>query len=172
MYFIVNHWPARYNGEKNTSPMRNAAADLTKSIVDSIQKIDSTAKIVVMGDLNDNPTNESVVKHLKVKDNIKETGNKDLFNPMYKLYKRDAIGTIDNGNNWDLFDQIMVTGTLLGDDKSTYKFYQACIFNKKTFMFQQDGPYKGYPLRTYVGGAYMGGYSDHLPAYIFLVKQK
>jgi hypothetical protein len=66
----------------------------------------------------------------------------------------------------------MVTGTLLGDDKSTYKFYRACIFNKKTYLFQQDGQYKGYPLRTYAAGAYLGGYSDHLPSYIFLIKQK
>jgi endonuclease/exonuclease/phosphatase family metal-dependent hydrolase len=172
MYFIVNHWPSRYGGEERSASLRNAAADLTKSIVDSIQKIDSTAKIVVMGDLNDDPTNESIVKHLKAKDKIKEVGQTDLFNPMYTLYKKDGIGTLDYHNNWDLFDQIMVTGTLLGDDKSTYKFYRACIFNKKTYLFQQDGQYKGYPLRTYAAGAYLGGYSDHLPSYIFLIKQK
>jgi hypothetical protein len=172
MYFIVNHWPSRYSGTKKSAPFRNAAADLTKSIVDSIQKIDSTAKIIVMGDLNDDPINESIVKHLKAKSKMKDVGKNDLFNPMYTLYKKDGLGTLSYQNNWDLFDQIMVTGTLLGDDKSAYKFYRANIFNKKTYLFQQDGPYKGSLFRTYASNNYLGGYSDHLPSYIFLVKQK
>jgi hypothetical protein len=172
MYFVVNHWPSRYGGAEKSAPMRNAAADLTRSIVDSIQKIDSTAKIIVMGDLNDDPTNESLVKHLKAKDKMKEVGKKDLYNPMYNMYKKNGIGTLYYQNNWDLFDQLIVTGTLLGDDKSTYKFYKANIFNKKTYLFQQDGPYKGSLFRTYAGNTYLGGYSDHLPSYIFLVKQK
>jgi hypothetical protein len=172
MYFIVNHWPSRYGGEKRSAPMRNLAADLTKSIVDSIQKIDSTAKIIIMGDLNDDPTNGSLVKHLKAKGDIKTVGKKDLYNPMYNMYKKNGIGTLDYRDNWDLFDQIIVTGTLLGDDKSTYKFYKADINNKKPYLFQQEGQYKGYPFRTYASGTYLGGYSDHMAAYIFLIKQK
>lgn len=169
MYFIVNHWPSRRGGEKRSAGLRNAAADLTKSIVDSIQKIDSTSKIIIMGDLNDDPVNNSLVKHLKAKGDVKETGSKDLFNPMYNLYKK-GVGSLAYRDNWNLFDQIIVSGTLIGDDKSTYKFYQAKIFNKN-FLTQKDGAFAGYPFRTYVGSTWQGGYSDHFPAYIFLAKE-
>jgi len=169
LYIIVNHWPSRSGGEKKSAPLRIAAADLCKSIVDSIQKIDSTAKIIIMGDLNDDPTNKSIVKHLKAKSEITETGKKDLFNPMYNMFKKEGIGSLAYRDNWNLFDQIIVSGTLLGDDKSTYKFFKAKIFNKN-FLVQKEGAFAGYPYRTSAGGVYLGGYSDHFPAYIFLVK--
>lgn len=170
IYVIVNHWPSRYGGEKRSAGLRNAAADLTKSIVDSIQKIDSTAKIVIMGDLNDDPTNNSLVKHLKAKSNEKETGKKDLYNPSYNLFKKEGVGSLAYRDNWNLFDQIIVSGTLLGDDKSTYKFYKTKVFNRN-FLLQKEGAFAGYPFRTYVGSTWQGGYSDHFPAYIFLAKE-
>jgi glutaredoxin-related protein len=169
LYVIVNHWPSRRGGEKKSASLRNAAADLTKSIVDSIQKIDSTAKIVIMGDLNDDPTNNSVLKHLQAKGEEKETGMKDLFNPMYNLFKKEGIGSLAYRDNWNMFDQIIVSGSLLGEDKSTYKFFKAKIFNK-SWLTQKEGAFSGYPFRTYVGTTWQGGYSDHFPAYIFLVK--
>ena len=170
-YVIVNHWPSRSGGEKRSTPLRNAAADLTKSIVDSIQKIDSTAKIVIMGDLNDDPTNNSLIKHLQAKGDEKEVGKQGLFNPMYNLFKKEGLGSLAYRDNWNLFDQIIVSGALLGDDKSTYKFYKAKIFNRN-FLTLKEGAYSGYPFRTYVGSTYQGGYSDHFPAYIFLIKEK
>jgi endonuclease/exonuclease/phosphatase family metal-dependent hydrolase len=60
MHFIVLHWPSRRGGEKKSSPKREAAADVTRHIVDSILAIDENAKVVVMGDLNDDPVNSSV----------------------------------------------------------------------------------------------------------------
>ena len=34
-----------------------------------------------------------------------------------------------------------------------------------------SGNYKGYPFRTYGGSSFLGGYSDHFPVYMFLVKK-
>jgi hypothetical protein len=124
-----------------------------------------------MGDLNDDPTNKSLIKHLQTKGDIKEVGKKDLYNPMYNLFKKEGVGSLAYHDNWNLFDQIIVSGALLGDDKSTYKFYKAKIFNK-AFITQTNGAFAGYPLRTYVGNTYQGGYSDHFPSYIFLIKEK
>ncbi|NTW34164.1 MAG: endonuclease/exonuclease/phosphatase family protein, partial [Bacteroidetes bacterium] len=171
LYLIVNHWPSRSGGEKKSAPLRNAAADLCKSIVDSIQKIDENAKIIIMGDLNDDPVNNSIVKHLKAKSEISKTMPKDLYNPMYNLFKKDGIGSLAYKDKWNLFDQIIVSGTLLGSDKLTYKFYKAKVFNKN-FLLQKEGAFAGYPFRTYAGGVYLGGYSDHFPPYIFIVKEK
>lgn len=50
------------------------------------------------------------------------------------------------------------------------KYYGAEVLNKP-FLLQQDGQYKGYPLRTFSSGAWTNGYSDHLPTEIFLTQE-
>lgn len=169
--FIVNHWPSRSGGEKRSAPLRNAAADLCKSLADSIYKSDTSSKIIIMGDLNDDPTNKSLIQHLLVKGNEEEVKQGDLFNPMYNLFKKDGIGSLAYKDKWNLFDQIIVSKSLIEKDKSSYRFLHARIFNKN-FLVQKDGAFAGYPFRTFAGGNWMGGYSDHFPSYIILVKEK
>lgn len=170
VHFIVNHWPSRSGGEKRSAPMRNAAGDLCRSIVDSIIKTDPTAKIIIMGDLNDDPTNKSLTEHLKAKGDEKTLQSGELFNPMYKLFK-DGIGSLAYRDNWNLFDQIIVSQPLILEDKTSLRFLKARVFNKN-FLIQKDGGFSGYPFRTYVGSTWQGGYSDHFPSYIILVKEK
>jgi Predicted extracellular nuclease len=169
MHIIVNHWPSRSGGEKRSSPLRCAAADLTRSTVDSILQTDSNAKIIIMGDFNDDPINNSLLKNLRAKGKQENLKEGDLFNPMYKMYK-DGVGSLAYRDSWSLFDNIIVSQGLLGDDRSTYKFYQAKVFNEP-FLTQQNGQYKGYPFRTFAGGAYQGGYSDHFPVYMYVIKE-
>ena len=169
MHFIVNHWPSRRGGESRSRPLRNAAAQLSRSIVDSITAINPDAKVVVMGDLNDDPMNESVKVHLKAVGTKKKLKEGDMYNTMYKLYKK-GIGSLAYRDNWNLFDQIIITQPFLGDDYSSYKFRMAHVFNDK-MLIQKSGKYKGYPLRTYVGDTYKGGYSDHFPVYILILKE-
>lgn len=168
---IVNHWPSRRGGETISAPKRAAAATLCKSQADSLTMLNPNAKIIIMGDLNDDPKDESVVKFLKAKNDAKDVKKGELYNPMYKLHMKDGIGSLAYNDQWNLFDQMIVSYPLLGEDKSTYKFYAAHIFNKP-FLTQKDGAFKGYPLRTYAGGSYVGGYSDHFPAYLFIIKEK
>ncbi len=170
IYFIVNHWPSRRGGEKRSRPLRNAAADRVRLTVDSLLKINKDAKIIVMGDLNDDPVNQSVKLHLRAKGSINKLSKGDLFDPMTKLYK-NGIGSLAWRDSWNLFDQIILTQSLLGNNKSSYKYFTAKVFNKR-FITKNSGPYKGYPLRTYVGSIYQGGYSDHYPVYIFLIKEE
>lgn len=167
---IVNHWPSRSGGEKRSQPLREAAAALTKSIVDSIYKSDPNAKIFIMGDLNDDPTNNSVQKILNAKGKQEDVKDGGLFNPMWKMYK-EGTGSIAYQDSWSLFDQIIVSKPLLGDDKTTFKFYKAKVFNAP-IVVQKDGQFAGYPYRTYAGGAWQGGYSDHFPVYVFIIKEK
>jgi hypothetical protein len=171
IHIIVNHWPSRSGGEKKSAPLRNAAAKLCRTIVDSILKTDINAKIIVMGDLNDDPVDASVTKYLNAKGEIKTVVPGDMFNPGYKMFKKDGIGSLAYKDSWNLFDQIIISSGLTGDNKTTYKFYKSYVFNKK-FLCQSEGAYSGYPFRTYAGGVYQGGYSDHFPVYIFLVKEK
>lgn len=167
MHFLVNHWPSRYGGEKRSRPLRNKAAKVARGLIDSIFKFESRAKIILMGDLNDNPDNESVFKYLKAKE-TKQIKDDELYNPMAKRYKK-GIGTTAYRDVWSLFDQIIVSKSLL-DDSNGYSYYKTIIF-KENSMLQQKGRFKGYPKRTFAGGRYLGGYSDHFPVYMFLVKE-
>jgi hypothetical protein len=166
MFFIVNHWPSRRGGEKKSAPLRAAAATLTRHIVDSILSMDSLAKIVVMGDLNDDPTNASVFKFLKASGKRESAFKTGLYNPFYKLYKYDGIGSHAYRDKWSLFDQLIVSKGLL-EPKSGWEFYKAFVFNAD-FLKQTEGTFKGYPFRTAVGNTFLGGYSDHFPSYIVL----
>ncbi len=169
IHLLVNHWPSRSSGEKESAPKRNAAGDLCKSIVKSIYKTSPNAKIIIMGDLNDDPVDESLIKHLGVKSKVETMQDQDLYDPMIKLYK-EGVGSLAYKDSWNLFDQIIVSSALTDQKTGGYKFLKARIFNQK-FLLQKDGAYAGYPFRTFAGGVYQGGYSDHLPAYIFLAKE-
>ena len=170
MYVLVNHWPSRSRGEVQSAPLRAAAASLCKSIVDSILRVEPNAKIVIMGDLNDDPTDASLKKFLKAKGDPDDLKPGELYNPMLKLFK-NGIGSLAYRDSWNLFDQCVISqGLLKPANNNGFQFLKAKVFNRK-FLTQTDGQYAGYPLRTYAGGVYVGGYSDHFPVYIFLTKE-
>ncbi len=171
VYVVINHWPSRYGGEKRSRPLRNAAADLSRHIADSLLQLNKNAKILIMGDLNDNPTNKSEIVHMRALGNVNKLKDGDFFNPMFKLY-REGIGSTAWRDTWSLFDQVFVSQGLLGKPNlnNGWKYYKAFIFNKP-FMQQKDGKYKGYPYRTFAGGTWQGGYSDHFPAYVVLIRE-
>jgi predicted extracellular nuclease len=168
LHLIVNHWPSKRGGEATSAPLRAAAALLTRSIVDSLQTAKPTAKILIMGDLNDNPNAKSVMNCLMAKGKMKDVKHGDLFNPMWQMY-RDGIGSYAYQDSWDLIDQIIVSHSLLQPKPNTYKYVSAHVFNAN-FLKTKSGSYQGYPFRTYAGGNYAGGYSDHFPVYIVLQK--
>jgi len=170
IHIIVAHWPSRSGGEKKSKPRREAAANLGRIIIDSILAIEPNAKIFYMGDLNDDPTDSSVKNHLKTVAQKEETPKEVLFNPFESYFKK-GIGTLAYNDAWNLFDQIMVSSALTGLDYSSYQFYKATIFSKP-YLINDSGQYKGYPHRTFAGGAYVGGYSDHFPVYLLLIKDK
>jgi len=166
---IVNHWPSRRGGEEQSRPLRMAAADLSRSIADSIFQINADAKIIIMGDLNDDPGNMSIKKNLGAVEEASKMNEVQFYNP-YEALHVEGIGSLAYRDFWNLFDQILVSRALTGEDCSSYKISDASIF-KEEFLIQQEGKYKGYPWRTYSYDEYISGYSDHLPVYVYLVKQ-
>lgn len=169
MHFLVNHWPSRSGGEKRSEGGRAKAADVNRMVLDSLYANEPDAKIIVMGDLNDNPTNVSVTEHLGAANKMKELKHKDIFNPMGELFKK-GYGSNAWRDSWSLFDQVIVSKPLLENKNNGYKFFKAEIHSKQ-FLKQPIGQYKGYPFRTFVGSAYQGGYSDHFPVYLYLIKE-
>jgi hypothetical protein len=169
VHFLVHHWPSRYGGEKRSRPLRNAAAELCRHLVDSLLMIDPEARIIVMGDLNDNPNNESVKDIMRAKGDSSKLDPGDFYNPMYNMYKK-GIGSNAWRDTWSLFDQTLISQGFLGKDFRSFTFYKAHIFNKG-FLLQKDGRYKGYPYRSFAGGTWQAGYSDHFPVYVVLIRE-
>jgi hypothetical protein len=163
----VNHWPSRRGGEQNTAWLRNKAAQWNHHILDSLMQKFHCTKTIVMGDLNDDPINDSVKKYLGTGRDISKLKPEEMYNP-FEEYYRQGRGTTAYQDAWSLFDQIIVSHGL-ATDKTGFHFYKAVVHNPP-YLTQKSGAYKGYPLRTYDGSVYAGGYSDHFPVYVLLVK--
>ena len=170
--FFVNHWPSRGGGQERSEPLRCRAAEVARHAIDSIQNVYPDIKIVLMGDLNDDPINKSVHDVLGATGKIKEVKENGLFNPMWQMLK-DGYGTLGYRDKWNIFDNMVVNENLLNNGtirlKKSGKYY-AHIFNK-SFLVQKKGQFKNYPFRTFSGNNFQGGFSDHFPVYLLLTKQ-
>ncbi len=165
----VNHWPSRRGGEQTTAHLRNRAAMINRRVLDSLSQNFHIEKAVVMGDLNDDPINDSVHKYLRTGRSLNKLNVKEMYNPMEDFYRK-GLGTTAYQDAWSLFDQIILSQPLALDTKG-FRFYKAGVYNP-SYMTQKTGTFKGYPLRTYADGAYAGGYSDHFPVYVLLIREK
>lgn len=158
VHFLVNHWPSRRDGAELTEYKRIAVAEKNRELIANIKDEEGEdAKIIIMGDFNDEPNSNSVTKHLV---------QHDFYNPMTKLQSKFK-GSLAFRGQWNLFDQIIFSNNFHQYSKGKHSFSYAKIFDND-FLKIYHGRYKGKPYRTYVGRRYMGGYSDHFPVYITL----
>jgi len=168
IYVVVCHWPSRRGGKKKSNSRRIEAAKLTKKITDSIYSVTKNANVIVMGDFNDNPTNDSFKEVLKTKAEILSNNELSyLFNPMELMFK-EGLGSLGYRDEWSLFDQILVSKNLT--KKDGWYYWGAHIYNPN-YLKQAKGKYEGYPLRTFSAQKYTEGYSDHFPVYLYLIKK-
>ena len=173
--FMVGHWPSRLGGKEASEYKRIAVGEQMRSIADSVKQIRPDVKVVLMGDFNDDPTDPSITQGLGAKLKVKELQKGDYYAPYASMLKA-GYGTLAYGDAWNIFDNIVVTENLVNDTTDKLKIQKAPgskfygnIF-KRHYMVQKEGQYKGYPLRTYVGNNFQGGYSDHFPVYIYIGK--
>lgn len=169
LHIMVGHWPSRRGGEAASRWKRKRAAEVCKTRLDSITAINPQAIVIIMGDLNDDPVSPAVTKTLGATGNEKELSPGGLYNPWLKFYSK-GIGTSAYNDSWNLFDQIIVSSGFMQQNKNGWRFHKAEIF-KRSFLMTQFGRYKGYPHRSFSGTTWIDGYSDHLPVYIYLVKE-
>ena len=162
LHFIVNHWPSRWG--TGGEPKRLLAAQVARSLVDSLQSSNHKAKIVITGDFNDDPRNKSINRVLNAKIEPKEPGQ--LLNTSYPTY-RQGIGTLYYNGAYNLFDQIIVSEGLTGSGLR----YQPNSFTIASYQYltHPSGDLKGTPYRTFSRGQYLNGYSDHFPVFITLI---
>lgn len=161
LYVLVNHWPSRRGGEVLTTPYRVIAAQLNKHLADSILQLDPTAGVIIMGDLNDNPDDISLMKGLETETKINLSNNTAYFNPFYTNYK-NGEGSTAYDDSWNLFDQIIISSSLLTKSNQSYHYTDHQIF-RQAFMLEKKGHFRNYPKRTFSGNQYIGGFSDHFP---------
>lgn len=161
LHFFINHWPSRYGGYSLTAPKRLAAARFLTKKVDSITKTNAHAAIIIAGDFNDEPSDESITALL-------EEAESDR---LISLPLSGNTGTTKYRSQWYLFDQVIVSKSLTHEKNGlSVKEMQIGMF---PFLLHDDERYGGEkPYRTYLGPRYQGGFSDHLPVFIDIVKQK
>ena len=169
---VVNHLPSR----GATSFYREEGGRQIRLVVDSLVKADPNVKILVMGDMNDDPQDKSMAEALVAKHKMKDVPNEPggLWNPWWDVLA-SGTGTLQYDGKWNLFDQIIVSNALLDrdgkKDYKTLKLWNYQIF-RRDYLFQKEGKYKGNTLRTHAGGAWLNGYSDHLPTVVYLIKEQ
>lgn len=156
VYVLVNHWPSRNNGTNYSSYKRVQAAKQVNEIVNNIYKESETAKIIIMGDFNDEPNSDSIKNNLM---------SDAFFNPMLEL-QQNKKGSVRYSNKWYIFDQIIMSYNFLNNTPNQLKFISADIFNDH-FLQETKGKRKGSPKRTFVGKWHLGGYSDHFPVFAY-----
>ena len=134
--------------------------------MDSIYKINPKAKIILMGDLNDGTRNQSIKMGIGAKSKKSDVRQFGIYNPFEQMEK-EGNATLYYRDSGHIFDQIMVSESLIQKDYSHFQYWKAGIFNK-SFLIQKTGQYKGYPIRH---SANEIGFSDHFPVYIYLIKE-
>ncbi len=169
--FYVTHLPSRIGGK--SGDLRSRGAEIIYENAMRLMREYPGIKIAVMGDMNDNPTDISMVTYLHGKEKVEEVGGEDFFDPFLSMIKA-GFGSLAYQGAWCIFDIIMVNSNLLHAPKGTYAIkpivnrkYYGRIF-QQPFMTQQEGQYKGQPKRTMSNGAFINGYSDHYPTYIVI----
>lgn len=169
--FFVAHLPSRIGGKGQDLRSRGAEIIYEHSL--ELMKQYPGIKIMVMGDMNDNPTDESMVTYMHGKETIAEVGEQDFFSPFLSMLKA-GYGSLAYRGTWNIYDIILVNQAMANAPKGTLKIqpivkkkYYGRIFSQP-FMTQQEGQYKGTPFRTFSSGTFIGGYSDHYPTYIIV----
>ncbi len=168
LHLFVNHWPSRWGGQAATVPYRNFTAGVLRSMTDSLFAINPDACVIIMGDFNDEPEDISLRRYLGAKTDVDGPGSGKLYNISSPL-KRNNKGTLKFQGEWFLFDQFIVSGSLLNG----VSVLQACLHSVRIFsadfMLVADDPWFGFkPFRSYEGFRYTGGFSDHLPVILDL----
>ena len=166
---IVCHLPSR----AATSFYREQGAEQVRHLKDSLIAAQPNLKVIVMGDMNDDPMDPSMSKSLQAKRAIADVESGDMFNPWWKTLD-EGTGSIKYNGGYNLFDQIILSPQLLNRDGkkdfSSLKYVKHQIFSRE-YLIQQEGKYKGYPKRTFSGGVWINGFSDHLPTIVYLAKE-
>lgn len=164
LHVFINHWPSRREGSEISDSKRMDAARVLRTKIDAIQKLEKSPNILILGDFNDEPSDKSITEGLKALSPDQAISNNNLYSLLYPEFKKGEGSLFYK--DWDLFDQILVSGNLLSAKKGLRtSVNNAGIFKAEYLLFiTKTGESR--PNRTMNGSKYFGGYSDHLPVFV------
>lgn len=181
---VVCHLPSRYS----SGYYRELGTKQIRAIKDSLQNQNPDIKILIMGDMNDDPHDKSMSEILGGRRKMEQVEPFGLYNPWWDILF-SGTGTLHYRNAWNLFDQILVTENVLDKPhteiikKHNKTIEKTIAHNKKQltycgseivrleYLLNQSGKYKGTPKRTSASGQWLNGFSDHLPVVLYLCKE-
>ena len=167
LHILVNHWPSRSGGQKETEPKRIMAAQTAKRLCDSIAFNERNANILLMGDLNDYPTDKSISETLVAQIDT-STSSSALYNLM-GWQKGENVGSHPYKGEWGFLDQIIVSGSIIQGNQGIKTYFNQAKAFRADFLIEKNEKFNNWQTkRTYGGKKYLGGYSDHLPVYVNL----
>ena len=171
VHVFVNHWPSRSGGERESAPLRQQAARTLRRAVDAVLKADRSARILIMGDFNDSPDDQSVTRYLRAEQRSDGLQPGALFNLTCEL-RRTEKGSYKYQGQWDFLDQMIVSEGFLNAPSGLFVRADAMRLFSPDYLLEDDRSYLGKkPFRMYLGPQYHGGYSDHLPVYVRLERR-
>jgi len=167
VHLFVNHWPSRYEGMDITEPRRMQAAQTVKQKTEKIFANNPDAKIILMGDFNDEPINRSIKDVLNTASTKDDLDKANFLNAFHHLLDDEKQGSYNYKGDWSFLDQIIISKNLYAGKEGYCSNGEAGVLRQKWMLYndKRTGPK---PNRTF-GYKYYGGYSDHLPIYIDLV---
>jgi len=169
VHFFVNHWPSRREGIVESESRRLGAAKILRREIDEILRSDDEANIILMGDFNDTPVNKSIHAVLRAKGQHEQQPG-DLINLLIEEHKKGE-GTHVHNEKWEVFDQLIVSqGLLQGKNGLEVHKNNAFILRDQRLLHTFDNGDQ-IPKSSYSGDYYHGGYSDHLPVYLYLTNK-
>ena len=166
VHLFINHWPSRTGGGQESAPKRAIAALVNRQAIDAVLELSPDAKIIVMGDFNDNPVDSSIAAILKAKKEPGGVSGTGLYNPWADMYKTGA-GTEEYKHSWNLFDQVMLSAAFLHNKNHKLQYGKAEIY-KPDFIIDHYKGHEGTPHRSFAGPHWINGYSDHFPVILYL----
>lgn len=170
LHLFFCHWPSRYGGQQQSEPKRIQAAITLRKTVDSVFSKDPGANIIIAGDFNDEWKNVSLSEYLGARENISPGESTQLVNLMASLNPNE--GSHFYRGKWAYLDQVIVSSALLNEKGLDVQDKKATVLREE-FLLERDEKYPGMkPFRTFIGMRYNGGFSDHLPVYIDLVRNE
>ncbi|MDY0200499.1 MAG: endonuclease [Tenuifilaceae bacterium] len=172
LHVFVNHWPSKYGGALVSEPGRIAAGKLVRQKVDSIKIFHPDARIIIMGDFNDTPDSRPLIEGLAASLPEEPFTADGLYN-LHLPYVAKGEGTLKYQGAWEIIDMMIVSKGLLNAKHGVYTTPDGGKIYRADFLLEEDERFVGVvPFRTYIGFKYHGGYSDHLPIYMDLFRNR
>ncbi len=163
LHLFINHWSSRRGGKEQSEPKRIAAAEIVKMHTDSIQKHNANAAILVMGDFNDEPIDESLMT-------LTAAEEFPFINLMAEMPV--TTGSHKYRGVWSYLDQILVSGCMLDQCGNLGIRERAYVYSDSNLLEEDERYGDFYPYRTWKGPVFSAGFSDHLPVFVDVIYNK